>query len=182
MFEGLIMDDKTTQFLPFHAINEFMRDDYRTVVIRSTLTALSKLPAEYRDPVDRLTKRNVQVPGFRVSTKAPVPLRLRPTNDAFLKNPQMVAAILSAWAEAHTSLRSQVYELLAARGWEILPPEADRTKLPGFIPSFPKDEDFEKLILEFKEKYPETEAIDDDINLMIVWVGDRLPYQSPSEN
>ncbi len=45
--EGLIMDDKTTQFLPFHAINEFMRDDYRAIVIRSTLNALSTLPAEY---------------------------------------------------------------------------------------------------------------------------------------
>ena len=64
----------------------------------------------------------------------------------------------------------------------MLPVEADRTQLPGFIPSFPKEEDFEKLILAFKEKYPAIEASDDDISLMIVWVSGRLPFQSPSEN
>jgi hypothetical protein len=176
------MDNKTTQFLPFHAINEFMRDDYRAIVIRSTLHSLSGLPEEYRDPVDRLTKKNVQVPGFRISTKAPVPLRLKPTIDAFAKHPQMAAAIISAWAEVHNGLRTQVHDLLAARGWEILPPEADRTKLPGFIPSFPKEEDFEKLTTAFKEKYPTIEASDDDISLMIVWVGGRLPFQSPAES
>jgi hypothetical protein len=179
--KDLQMDEKTTQFLPFHAINEFMRDDYRSNVIRSTLNTLSTLPAKYRDPVDRLSKRNVQVPGFRISTKAPVLLKLKPTIDAFVKNSQMAAAILSAWAEMHTDLRSQVHELLTSRGWEILPPEADRTKLPGFIPTWPKEEDFEKLSLAFKEKYPATEASDDDINLMAVWVGGRLPYQSSSE-
>ena len=176
------MDDKTTQFLPFNAINEFMRDDYRSQVIRSTLNVLATLPAEHRDPVDRLTKRNVQVPGFRISTKAPVPLRLKPTIDAFVNNPQMAAAILSAWAEMHSGLRNQVHELLSTRGWEILPPEADRSKLPGFFPNFPIEEDFEKLILSFKEKYPSTEASDDDISLMVVWVGGRLPFQSPSED
>jgi hypothetical protein len=176
------MNNQTTQFLPFHAVNEFMRDDYRAVVIRATLTALSGLPAEFRDPVDRLTKRNVQVPGFRISTKAPLPLRLKPTIDAFIKNPQMAAAILSAWAEAHAELRSQIHELLVARGWEVLPPEADRTQLPGFVPTWPKDEDFEKLTLAFKEKYPDAVASDDDISLMIVWVSGRLPFQSPEEN
>jgi hypothetical protein len=175
------MDDDTAQFLPFHAINEFMRDDYRSNVIRSTLNALSTLPPEYRDPVERLTKRNVQVPGFRISIKAPVMLRLKPTIDAFVKNPQMAAAILSAWAEAHTGLRSQIHEFLTTRDWEILPPDADRTRLPGFIPSWPKEEDFENLTLAFKELFPSTDASDDDINLMAVWVGGRLPYQSSSE-
>jgi hypothetical protein len=180
--ESLIMDEKTTQFLPFHAINEFMRDDYRAIVVRSTLNALSTLPAEYRDPIDRLTKKNVQVPGFRISTKAPVALRLKPSIDAFIKQPQVAAAILSAWAEMHSGLRSQVHELLVSRGWEILPPETDRTKLPGFMPTWPKEEDFEKLITAFKAHYPSNDAIDDDISLMVVWISGRLPYQSPSES
>jgi hypothetical protein len=176
------MDEKTTQFLPFHAINEFMRDDFRSNVIRSTLNALPKLPAEFRAPVDRSTKRYVQVPGFRISTKAPVPLRLKPTIDAFVKNPQMAAAILAAWAEIHSDLRGLVHELLTTRGWEVLPPDADRSKLPGFIPSWPKNEEFEKLALAFKEKYPSAEVSDDDVSLMVVWVSGRLPYPSPSEN
>ena len=180
--ESLIMDDKTTRFLPFHAINEFMRDDYRAIVVRSTLNALATLPAEFRDPIDRLTKRNVQVPGFRISTKAPVALRLKPTIDAFFKQPQMAAAILSAWSEVHSGLRSQVHELLVSLGWEILPPETDRTRLPGFMPSWPKEEGFEKLITAFKAHYPENNAVDDDISLMVVWISGRLPYQSPNES
>jgi hypothetical protein len=176
------MDDKTTQYLPFHAVNEFMRDDYRSSVIRSTLSALATLPAEYREHVDRLTKRNVQVPGFRISTKAPVSLRLKPTIDAFVKNPQMSAAILSAWAQLHPDLRGQVHELLVTREWEVLPPESDRTKLPGFMPSWPKDEEFEKLAQAFKEKNPTTVASDDDISLMVVWVSGRLPYQASAKN
>ena len=176
------MNNNNTKFLPFHAINEFMRDDYRSSVIRFTLNALSILPAEYRNPVEQLTKRNVQVPGFRISTKAPIQLRLKPTTDAFLKSPQMAAAILSAWAEAHTNLRSQVHELLVTRGWDIPPIEAERTRLPGFVPDWPKEEDFEKLTHAFKEIYPATEANDDDISLMVIWVSGRLPYQSPLEN
>ena len=43
------MTNKTAQFLPFHAVNEFMRDDYRLEVIRSTLNALPGLPENYRN-------------------------------------------------------------------------------------------------------------------------------------
>jgi hypothetical protein len=176
------MDEKTTQFLPFHAINEFMRDDYRMSVIRSTLSTLPGASKDHRDQIEKLTKKFVQIPGFRISTKAPVSLRLKPTIDAFEKRPQLVSAIMAAWSENHSELRSQVYELLVSRGWEVLPADADRTKLPGFIPVWPKDEDFEKLTLAFKEKYPSIAAEDDDISLMVVWVSGRLPYESASGN
>ena len=88
----------------------------------------------------------------------------------------MAAAILSAWAEVHSGLRSQVHELLVSRGWEILPPETDHTRLAGFMPTWPEEEDFEKLIIAFKANYPENNAIDDDISLMVVWISGRLPY------
>jgi hypothetical protein len=176
------MDEKTTQFLPFHAINEFMRDDYRLSVIRSTLSALPGVSKDHRDQIEKLTKKFVQIPGFRISTKAPVSLRLKPTIDAFEKHPQLVSAIMAAWSETHSELHSQVYELLVSRGWEVLPVDADRTKLPGFIPVWPKDEDFEKLSLAFKEKYPSIDVEADDISLMIVWVSGRLPYESESGN
>jgi hypothetical protein len=172
------MDDQTTQYLPFNAINQFMRDDYRSIVIRRTLNGLSSLSAGDREPVDRMTRKYVQVPGFRISTKAPVTLRLKPTIDAFEKNSEMAAAILSAWAEMHKELRDQVYALLVTRKWQVLPPEADRTKYPGFVPHWPEDEIFDRLSDAFKETYPAIDNSDDDINLMIVWVSVRLPYQS----
>jgi len=170
------MNDKKAQFLPFHAINEFMRSDYRTSVVRYTLNALPSLPDEYRSPIERLTRKTVKVPGFRNSAKAPASMRVKPTVEAFEKNSALVAAILSAWSEAHSDLRQQVHDLLSERGWEILPPEADRTKLPGFITKWPKGEDFELLNAAFAELYPNLQVDNDDISLMVVWVSVRLPY------
>jgi hypothetical protein len=170
------MNDEIVQFLPFHALNDFMRPDFRLEVVRTTLNALSDLPENFRSPIDRLTKKVVHVPGFRNSVKAPTPLKVRPMAEAFEKSPDLVAAILSAWAEVHTVLRQQVYDLLIARGWEVLPPETDRTKLPGFLTRWPKGEDFDVLNAAFEEKYPETKSNNDEISLMIVWLSSRLPY------
>jgi hypothetical protein len=170
------MSDETAEFLPFHALNEFMRPDYRLTVVRSALTALPRLPASFRSPVDKLTRKIVHVPGFRDGTQAPVPLRIAPTADAFQKSPELVAAILSAWAESQTDLRAKVHTLLQSRNWELLPPEADRTKLPGFMTKWPKGEDFDILNTAFSEAHPGETATTDDVSLMIVWLSVRLPY------
>lgn len=169
-------DEETTQFLPFHAINEFMRDDYRLEVVRSALAALPTLPDKTREQLDLLTRRLVQVPGFRNSAKAPASKRVRPTAEAFTKSPFMVAAVLSAWAQVHVELRQQVYDLLVEREWEILPADADRSQLPGFFPYWPSDDDFDTLAAAFKQKYPDATAGADDISLMIVWLSASLPY------
>ena len=171
------MEDQTVQFLPFHAINEFMRSDYRLGVVRETLNSLLALPESFRLPIEQMTRMLVQVPGFRNSAKAPVGKRVRPTAEAFEKNPHLVAAILSAWAEIHTDLRDRVYILLVERGWDILPTTADRTQLPGFGTTWPEGESFELLNRIFNEKHPESQVVSDDISLMIVWLSARLPYQ-----
>jgi hypothetical protein len=169
-------DQSKVRFLPFHAINEFMRDDYRLSVVRSVLLTLPDLPDQYRKPVESLTKKMVKVPGFRHSDKAPARVRVLPTADAFEKSPDLVAAILSAWAEMHPDLRQKVYDLLKSRNWEIFPLEVDRAKLPGFGIKWPKGEDFETLVKAFQDLYPGEGVASDDISLMIVWVGGRLPY------
>lgn len=174
--------EKTAQFLPFHAINEFMREDYRLEVVRAALHALETLPAEVRDPLNRLTRKLVQTPGFRNSAKAPASIRVRPTAEVFTKSAQLAAAVLSAWAEAHTDLRQQVYDLLIERGWQILPRETDRTRIPGFMMTWPKGEDFESLNHAFKEKYPRSQANPDDVSLMVVWLSLRLPYSHEDED
>jgi hypothetical protein len=175
-------EEKKVAFLPFHAVNEFMVDDYRLSVVRTTLQALPNLPENLREAIDQHSKRIVRVPGFRNSFKAPVQLKARPMAEAFEKNPELVAAVLAAWAEAQTELRIKVYDLLIARGWEVLPPDADRTLLPGFLTIWPKGETFEVLNDAFEEMYPGTEASSDDVSLMIVWLSGRLPYQFEGED
>ncbi len=173
--------DQEIEYIPFHAINEFMRADYRLQVVRSALNALPALPATQRTRLDRLTRWSVTVPGFRNSAKAPVSLRVRPTADAFEKNPPMVAIILEIWAELHSTLRQQVVDLLIERKWDIPTLDIDQTELPGFQISWPTGEGFDVINEAFRQKYPETSENDDDISLMTVWVSGRLPYQVDAE-
>jgi len=187
------------EFLPFHAINEFMRPDFRLTVVRSALSALNTLSQNLRAPVDRLTKQVVKVPGFRHSEKAPTPVKVLPMAKAFESNPGLVAAILAAWAEAHADLRQQIFTVLEKRGWYlfpgelespvdfpslktekdwgVLPIQADRTRLPGFLIYWPKTETFENLYQTFAELYPSAQGSLDEVSLMAVWLALRLPYQ-----
>jgi len=175
------MTDKKVEFIPFHALNEFMRPDFRLSVVRAALTALPKLPTHFRAPIDKLTKKVVRVPGFRDGTVAPTAMKVAPIADAFGKSPELVSAILAAWAEAQTDLRTKVYELLKARGWELLPADADRTQLPGFLTEWPKGEDFDIINQAYAEAHPGEEASTDDVSLMAVWLSGRLPVNTDDE-
>jgi hypothetical protein len=171
------MNDQKASFLPFHALSEFMRDDYRLEIVRTTLSALPGLPPEFNAPIERWTKKVVQVPGFRNSAKAPSALRVRPTAEAFGKSHDLAAAILSAWAALHPDLRQRVFDLLSSRNWELLPVDTDRSKLPGFFTRWPKGEDFEVLNDAYTTAYPDLHDSTDDVSLMTVWVSARLPYE-----
>ena len=170
-------DKEKAAFLPFSAINDYMREDYRLEVVRTVLQSLPDLPKGERDGVERQISKNVTVPGFRNSSKAPYQVKVKPVADAFQKNSHLAGAILSAWSASQPELRTQVSELLTSRGWEILPADADRTKLPGFLTRWPKSEEFEILDRAFHAKFPESQAKDDDISLMVVWISGRLPYE-----
>lgn len=193
------MSESQIEFVPFHAINDFMRDDFRLTVVKSTLSALNNLPESNQKTIGSLTRKLVKIAGFRNSDKAPTLVRILPTAKAFEKSPELVAAILAAWAEAHVSLRDQVYDVLISRGWKafpeemhsladvpalktpmdwgILPVHADRTKLPGFLVYWPHGETFEVLYQSFTEKYPEAKASLDEASLMAVWLSLRLPVK-----
>lgn len=170
-------NDEKVSFLPFHAINEFMTAEYRLQVIRDVLTVLPSASDAYRNQINHLTRKLVVVPGFRNSLKAPIPLRIKSTVDAFEKNPNLAASILAAWADTQAELRERVYALLQSRNWELLPLEADRTRLPGFLTIWPGGENFEVLNQAFQEMYPDFNATSDDVSLMVVWISGRLPYR-----
>jgi hypothetical protein len=171
------MTDKEAAMIPFHALNEFMRPDFRMSVVRSTLNALPDLPDEYRIAIDKLVKKTVRIPGFRNSGKAPTALKAGPLVQTFEKNPNMVAAVLTAWAELHAPLRQQVYDMLEGRGWGLIPLQVERKKLPGFFTRWPKVDSFEILTQTYAELYPQGEYDSDQVSLMIVWVSMRLPYE-----
>lgn len=172
------MDDKKLEFLPFTAINEFMRSEYRLEVIGAVLKALPTLPESHRKKINNLIKRYVQVPGFRNSANAPLALKIKNLVPAFEKHPEVASTILSAWSESNKELQSRVYDLLKSRDWEVLPPDTDRTRLPGFLTVWPKEETFDALDQAYQETYAEDGANSDDVSLMAVWLSGRLPYNT----
>ena len=176
------MNDKTeVEFIPYHAINEFMRNDFRLNVIKSSLLALPKLDKKYGITIDRLTRKYIKVSGFRNSVKAPATVKSVAMVKAFEKEPKLVSAILSAWAESKSELRQQLYELLTGREWLLLPIEMDRTRLPGFLTTWPEEDDYDVLYGAFTEAYLETNASIDEVSLMVVWLAGRLPIEKVSK-
>lgn len=175
------MNDQKVQFLPFHAINEFMRNDYRLGVVRMVLSNAASMPEGARGRLNQLIKQHVSVPGFRNSAQAPASLKVKPFVAAFEKSSDVAGFTLQAWADLNPDLRSRAYDLLKSREWELLPPETDRSKLPGFLTVWPKGEDFEALNKAYAEAYPEAHEEEDDVSLMIVWLSGRLPYQQEED-
>lgn len=170
------------EFIPFHAINEFMRTDYRIIFLRSTLLALPDLSSKTQASVNKLTKKHVTVPGFRNSSKAPASVKAVAMVKPFEKQPKLVAAIISAWAEANPELRQQIFDILSGFDWKLLPPEANRTRLPGFLTQWPEEEDYEIIYDTFIKTYPESEYGIDDVSLMAVWLSLRLPVEKVSKD
>ena len=171
------MDKKNVSFIPFHAINQFMRNDFRMTVIRSTLQALPELDHEFGSSIDRLTKKLVKVPGFRNSVKAPTTVKAVAMVKPFEKSPDLVAAILNTWAESKPALRQQVFDVLTSREWKLLPIDFNHTKLPGFLTRWPADDDFDVLYEAFSAANPDSEASIDEVSLMVVWLSGRLPIE-----
>ncbi len=176
------MSDKNeVQFVLFHGIDQFMLPEYRHEVLQKVLSRLDDLSPERKGKIQNLIKRYVRLPGFRNSMQAPLALKVNGSAAAFEKHPDFVAQVLMAWSELDPVLRQQVYDLLVERKWELLPPDADRTRLPGFIAAWPKDENYDVLDAAFKEKYPDNQAHEYDVRLMIVWLGGRLPFDEDEE-
>jgi hypothetical protein len=171
------MTGSKVQFLPFSAINMFMRPDYRLEVVRKVFNLMPESPEEVRATFNRYIKKFVAVPGFRNSSAAPVSLKIKPYISAFESQPEVAAFTMATWARGNRSLLDKVFDLLTDREWELLPKDADRTQLPGFLTTWPKDESFEAVNKAFKEKYTEETYHEDDISLMAVWLSGRLPYQ-----
>jgi len=169
------MSESQVKFLPFHAINDFMLDDFRLEVIRTALGSLENLSAERRSALNNLIRRLFKIPGFRNSSAAPLALKIRNAEPVFEKSPEFVAEVLAAWMEVHAELAKQAHAFLTGRSWPILPLDAPRTRLPGFLTTWPEAESFEVLVIAFREQYPDSLASDNDISLMVAWLAGRLP-------
>lgn len=153
-----------------------MLNDYRHKVIQTVFLNFDRLPGGRRSAINNLVKRQIQVPGFRNSAQAPAGVKARAAGATFEKSPDFVAQILQGWSEIHPELREKVHAFLTAREWEILPADADRTKLPGFLPKWPQGQDYDVLGQAFAEMYPDETVDENDLRLMIVWLSGRLPY------
>jgi hypothetical protein len=170
--------EKTNQqkYLPFHAINEFMRDDYRLTILQEVLSDQSVVKAEVHSRIGRMISKGVQIPGFRNSNQAPAAIKVKHCVSLFERSPEFSALVIEAWSDLHGALKKDMWELLKSRGWNIPVMDADHSQLSGFQLDWNKADTFEVLIDEIKKKNPGTQESDDNISLMAVWIGNRLPY------
>jgi len=60
---------------------------------------------------------------------------------------------------------------------ELLPVDADRAKLPGFLVRWPQKDSYDVLDAAYAEAYPDAKTETDDLRLMVVWMSGRLPYE-----
>lgn len=174
-------EETDVQFVPFHAINQFMIPEYRQEVLHKVLGHLNDLTPDRKNRIISQLKRYLKVPGFRNSLAAPLPIKVKGAGPEFDKRADFVGQILMAWCELQPELRQQVYDLLVERKWELLPPDSDRSKLPGFLVRWPKEETYDALDAAFAAKYPENKAHEFDVRLMVVWLSGRLPYDMVDE-
>lgn len=168
-------------FLPFNAINEFMLDDFRQQVIENVLNNRKDYSGIEKAGLEKFIKHTVSVPGFRNPNAAPSRLLYRGVVTTFEKNPEFAAIILQIWMNIHADTAHQVFDLLTAQGWEILPIATDRTKLPGFLTDWPDGSTFDSVYCAYQEKYPESATPQNDIALMTVWLSGRLPLNTEQE-
>ncbi len=168
--------EEKAEYLPFNAINEFMRDDYRLTVLHEAITHLEKLPSSVRKVISGLISQYVKIPGFRKSNLAPAPMKAKNSADLFRQSAEFSAAVIEGWASLHPRLKEAVFNLLSEKGWEPVPMEVDRSRLPGFLIHWPKEDSFEALDNAVRTLMPGMSETDDDISLMVVWIGNRLPY------
>jgi hypothetical protein len=174
------MNDKV-EFFPFHAINEFMLNDYRLNVIQMVLSSFDDLSSDRRKEINSIIKKHVQVPGFRTSTQAPPKVKAKASVSTFERRPDYVAQILQGWADLHRPLADKVYEFLTSREWEVFPVEMDRTELPGFMVTWPAGETYDVLGDAFAEANPGYPVEENDLRLMIVWLANRLPFNTDGD-
>jgi hypothetical protein len=175
-------DDKKVQVLPFHAVNEFMREDYRLIVLHEVFSTLDQCTPIQKQLILRMFSKNVTVPGFRNSGLAPLSIKIKNSPSLFERSHEFSATVMQCWSNLHPELKSAMYTLLIERGWTLQPLEADHSLLPGFQIDWPKADNFESLIKAIQEAHPEMTESDDNISLMAVWVGNKLPYNLYSED
>lgn len=172
-----MMSDKTKiEYLPFIAVNEFMRDDYRLLILQEVFTALDQCTSMQRQLILRLFSKGVQIPGFRNSSMAPIPIKIKNSPGLFERSNEFAATIMECWSNLHPALKSGMLELLTERGWKPQPLTLDRSMLPGFQIDWPKTDTFEVLSKLIREAHTDLDESDDNISLMAVWIGNRLPY------
>lgn len=169
-------DEKSVEYLPFHAINEFMRDDYRLAVIHEVLQHLDEIAGGYRKEISQEITRHVKISGFRNSSLAPLAIKAKNSVGLFQRSAKFSAAVVGAWSELHTDLAAAVWKVLSGHEWEPLPLELNRGKLPGYQVKWPKKDTFEVLQQDVRKENAALTETDDDISLMVVWLGNRLPY------
>ena len=131
--------------------------------------------SESRSKLNKLINKSIHVAGFRNSSQAPLGIKVKNSQGVFTKSTEFAAVVMECWSQIHGELRKKIYDLLIDAGWKIPRESEDRSELPGFQLDWPEEQNFDFFTQAIRQGSPEIRESDDEISLMVVWVGNRLP-------
>jgi hypothetical protein len=159
-------------FMPWIAVNEFMSDEYRSIVIKRALSHLPQATYELKH-FACLTLDKLKVPGFRSFALANSPAsryRVIPVvAEAFQDNLEVAAAIICLWAEASREIIEELrLAATAAKGLTFVPELTWDTGRKGYI-DFAETVALAEVADSLAADRPHPES--DDIRLAVLWLG-----------
>ena len=113
----MIEEKQQIEYLPFNAINEFMRDDYRLAILSEIFTNFEKLSSAQRSHIGKFVSKYATIQGFRNANLAPVGRKAKACVTLFERSSEFAAEIVDSWVSLHNDLAETVFSLLTEKKW-----------------------------------------------------------------
>lgn len=167
--------------IPLLVLNDAMREDYRSTVVKRALDALNQVSPQARQWLRAEIRQHVRIPGFADATRAlNSPKRPGLVNEIIRVShlsPKLMGAILRTWAESLPELHQTVSEFLRLQGEPVLEP----SQIEDAFPSAWSPEAMFAATEAFLQEHPSFER--DDVALMLCYISGRAPVpEEPLEN
>jgi hypothetical protein len=159
--------------IPLTILNQAMREDFRSTVVKRALDHLDQVSDPTRRRFYAELRQHVRIAGFADPTRALRSLKRPALVSEVIRmshlSSALMGAILRAWAESHAELQRAVSEFL--RNAAEPPPET--APVETAFPAVWSAEEMQSATAEFLAKHPSFD--EDDVALMLCYVSGRAP-------
>lgn len=166
-----------TPIQPWIAVNGYMDDEYRHIVVDLALRHLPHASADLKALAGQILSQTIRVPGFRSFRRAPAPVAVPHVAKKMQQVQGVTTAVICLWAESEESLISDVQTSLEAAGIHFQSDWTWREAQEGFL-TYEDTEPLSEHIEALVEDKPKPES--DHCRLAMLWLS-RAWISEPSE-